>query len=112
MPLWGFECFCYGAPKICTDFRGGAKKQPVPWHVGLVRMGPLNITNITCLWEPSDHFLYIDLPKKKFTVRSYRNFNSELLFFNILLQGPKTGLDAQLNHNNELFLEVYLYKES
>ena len=28
------SAFCYGAPKVCPDFRGGAKKQPVPWHGG------------------------------------------------------------------------------
>ena len=34
VPLRGFETFCYGAPKMCAEFRGGAKKQPVPWHGG------------------------------------------------------------------------------
>ena len=24
----------FGAPNICTDFRGGTKNQPVPWHGG------------------------------------------------------------------------------
>ena len=41
MPLRGFESFCYGAPKICTDFRGGAKKQPVPWPGGTGYNGAL-----------------------------------------------------------------------
>ena len=34
VPLQGFETFCYGVPKMCAEFRGGAKKQPVPWHGG------------------------------------------------------------------------------
>ena len=34
VPLRGFETFCYGAPKMCAEFWGGAKKQPVPWYVG------------------------------------------------------------------------------
>ena len=34
VPLWGFETFCYKAPKMCSYFRGGAEKQPVPWHGG------------------------------------------------------------------------------
>ena len=37
VPLRGIKAFCYGAPKICTDFRCEAKKQTVPWHVGLAR---------------------------------------------------------------------------
>ena len=34
VPFRGIKAFCYGAPKVCPDFRGGAKKQPVPWHGG------------------------------------------------------------------------------
>ena len=34
VPLRGIKAFCYVSPKICPDFRGGAKKQPVPWHGG------------------------------------------------------------------------------
>ena len=45
--IWGWF---FGAPNICTDlctdFRGGAKKQPVPFPVALVRMAPLIIVII------------------------------------------------------------------
>ena len=34
VPLRGIKAFCYGAPRVCPDFQGGAKKQPVPWHGG------------------------------------------------------------------------------
>ena len=30
----GNQGFLLWAPKVCPDFRGGAKKQPVPWHGG------------------------------------------------------------------------------
>ena len=41
MPLRAIKAFCYGAPKICPDLWGGAKKQPVPLHVGLARWAPV-----------------------------------------------------------------------
>ena len=34
VPLRGIKSFCYGAPKVCPDFWGGAKKQPVPKNGG------------------------------------------------------------------------------
>ena len=34
--------FVMGCPKyVCPDFRGGAKKQPAPWHGGTGQMGAL-----------------------------------------------------------------------
>ena len=45
--IWG--CF-FGAHNICTnlctDFRGGAKKQPVPWPGGTGYNGALDYNNI------------------------------------------------------------------
>ena len=34
VPLRGFETFCYGAPKMCAIFWGGAKKTSAMarWH--------------------------------------------------------------------------------
>ena len=34
VPLRGIKAFCHRAPKVWPDFRGRAKKQPVPWHGG------------------------------------------------------------------------------
>ena len=41
VPLRGIKTFCYEAPEVCPDFRGRAKKQPVPWHSGTGLMGAL-----------------------------------------------------------------------
>ena len=29
----------FGVPNICTEFRGGAKNQPMPWHSGTTEYG-------------------------------------------------------------------------
>ena len=43
VPLRGFETFCYGAPKMCAEFRGGAKNNQCHGTVALARWAPLLI---------------------------------------------------------------------
>ena len=43
VPLRGIKVFCYGAPKVCPNFQGGAKNNQCHGTVALARWAPLYI---------------------------------------------------------------------